>query len=125
MHRDQSLIEYVRFVRERAEVYGPSVMCYGDQEGINRYLGVGSLRNVTNNQAGVASRRQGKPQGICWRFNGLGRCRQNCRFKHVCDACGDTHSRIDCQANNGAGSGASHGSGQSANSGSSGGVTRC
>lgn len=46
VHRDQSLIEYDRFIRERAEVYGPGVMGYGDLEGINRYLGVGSLRSA-------------------------------------------------------------------------------
>lgn len=61
-----------RFVRERAEVYEPSIMTYGDSEGINRYLGLGSLRSVSNPV--TYEKKQVKSSNICWRFNGMGRC---------------------------------------------------
>lgn len=96
VHKDSSPIEYDRFVRERAEVYGPSVMSYGDIEGINRYLGLGSLRPPS--YSNPPQRRQAsKSSNVCWRYNGLGRCRQNCGFRHVCDHCGDNHPRVDCR----------------------------
>lgn len=88
-------MDYDRFIRERADTYGPSIMSYGDSESINRYLGLGSLRPNTSNVGGLR-RNQGKSQGICWRYNGLGKCRQSCRFRHACGACGEPHPKIEC-----------------------------
>lgn len=59
-HREQSLIDYDSFFRERAEIYGPSVMSYGDIEGINRYLGLGSLRPPSNAQSSFPKPKQNK-----------------------------------------------------------------
>lgn len=87
----------IGFVRERVEVYGPSIMTYGDNEGINRYLGLGSLRPVTN-PVNYQKKQQPKSANVCWRFNGLGRCRSNCRFRHACDYCGEGHPCIECRS---------------------------
>lgn len=95
VHKEQSLIDYDHFIRERAEIFGPSVMGYGDLEGINRYLGVGSLRSMSS-ATGNTGKHQAKSSNICWRFNSLGRCRQGCRFRHSCDVCGESHPRIEC-----------------------------
>lgn len=66
VHKDQSLIDYDRFIRERAEALGPSVMGYGDLEGINRYLAVGSLRSTSAFGApGSSGKRQSKSSNIC------------------------------------------------------------
>lgn len=75
MHKEQSLVDYNRFVRERAELYGPNVMSSGDMEGINRYLGVGSLRSY---QGGGATNKKAV------------------KFRHACDFCGESYPRIDC-----------------------------
>lgn len=93
VHREQSLIQYDRFIRERAEIYGPAIMNYGDSEGINRYLGVGSLRAMSTAGGGF-KKSVARSQGVCRRYNRIGRCRQSCKFRHVCDSCGEPHPKI-------------------------------
>lgn len=68
-------------------------MAYGDTEGINRYLGLGSLGPPS--YSGMSQRKHAKLSNVCWRFNGVGRCRQNCRFRHACDQCRENSLRID------------------------------
>lgn len=68
--------------------------CPMSSEGLDRYLGVGSLRQNQNQYVGC--KRSIKSSNVCWHYNGLGHCRQGCRFRHNCDLCGESHPRIEC-----------------------------
>ena len=101
IYSSQSLVGYDLEVRERAEVFGPSVFCCGDHELTHRWLGVESLKpSGSNSSSTTSSKKQSKVRkgfGLCWLWNDNKSCRQNpCKFKHSCSHCQGDHKLVDC-----------------------------
>ena len=104
VYSSQSLIGYDLEMRERAEVFGASVFCYGDHELTHRWLGVDALRQST--VASVSTKKSLKPVkksfGLCWNWNDGRACKQiPCKYKHVCSQCQGDHKSSECTSRSG------------------------
>ena len=90
-------------LRERAEVMGPSIFCYGDHELTHQWLGVDALRSSTpcsSANSSAMSKKQASTKrwsGYCWQWNENKTSRQvPCKFRHVCSKCQGEHKSVDC-----------------------------
>ena len=96
-----SLIRYDLAMREKAELWGPQVFCYGDHELYHTYLGVESLKPKSKGSVSTSSG-QSKTvrfkKGICWKFKSEGCKRESCRWKHECKECGGSHGFLECDS---------------------------
>ena len=105
IYHPSSLIGYDAELRERAEFYGSSVFTYGDHDLTHRWLGVDSLKSIsqtgqsaTQSQSGSKKRSlRSTKYGSCWSWNENKSCKTTpCRFKHVCSSCQADHKQVDC-----------------------------
>ena len=79
---------YYLEMRERAEVMGPSIFCYGDHEFTHQWLGVDALRSSTpcsSANSSAMSKKQASTKrwsGYCWQWNENKTSRQvPCKFR--------------------------------------------
>ena len=103
VYQSQALLGYDLEMRERAEVFGPSVFCYGDHELCHRWLGVDALCPVTSSTAGSSSKKSVKQirkfSGFCWFWNEGKPCKSTpCKYKHSCQSCQGNHKSMDCSS---------------------------
>ena len=102
----QALVGYDFEVRERAEVFGPSVFCDGDHKLTHGWLGVEWLRSSTTTTSTSCQKQSKARKGfgiiLCWMWNDSKPCKQiPCRFKHVCSQCNGDHKFPDCASKSG------------------------
>ena len=102
VYNPTSLIGYDAEMRERAEIFGPSVFGYGDHDLTHRWLGVDSLKSLSvgpqsSSVSGKKKSLRSNRFGSCWLWNENKSCKSNpCKYKHVCSKCQEDHKQVDC-----------------------------
>ena len=95
-----ALMGYDSEMRERAEIFGPSVFSYGYYDLTHRWLGVESLKSVSVQSVSSASKNETSKSsrfGVCWAWNENKPCKANpCKYKHVCSKCQEDHKQVNC-----------------------------
>ena len=95
-----SLLKYDLAMREKADLLGPQVFCYGDHELYHAYLGVENVKPKAKQSGATTQVKTSKlKRGVCWKFNKPDGCKRDaCRWKHECRDCSGAHGFPDCDS---------------------------